>query len=82
MGTGYFLGVERPPRGVNKFIVPFCEWVGAATPAALCACLGMSWGDFYIDLYILILSSHKQAFYIRNCSKVTLDVSDRTLAVE
>jgi len=60
----------------------FCEWVGAAPPSALCACLGMSWGDPYIALYISILSSHKQTFYLKNCSKVTLDVSDRTLAVE
>jgi hypothetical protein len=59
MGTGCFLGVERPPRGVNQFLVPFCEWVGAARPTALCACLGMSWGDVYIALYILILYSYK-----------------------
>jgi len=82
MGTGCFLGVVRPPRGINQLMVLFCEWVGAATPPALCACLGMLWGDLYIALYILILSSHKRAFYIRNCSKVTLDVSDRTLSVE
>ena len=66
----------------SAFIVPFCEWIGAELPSALCACLDMSWGDLYIALYILILFSHKQTFYIRNCSKVALDVSDRMLTVE
>jgi len=50
MGTAIFLGVKRPERGATThfLLVPDREWVGDMLPSLLCACIGMSWGDFLL----------------------------------
>jgi hypothetical protein len=36
---------------IHSFLLVACELVGSVPPPPLCACIGMSWGDLYLDLW-------------------------------
>jgi hypothetical protein len=65
MGTGSLpqVLVQQPELTTHLLLVLCCKVVGATPSPPLCACIGKSWGDIYLYLYLYF--SITQVLHVR-----------------